>query len=198
MNFLIKGIILGFAIAAPVGPIGIMCIRRTLQYGRWSGFCTGLGAAAADTVYGIIAYFGVDLLAHVNQFWFRFIGGTILLFLGNKIFFTIPQERIKSVSNGSLFKDFLSTFFLTLTNPLTLIAYLAIFAAIGVNTGVTFQAEWLILGVFLGSSFWWVLLSEGITLFRKKITQDTMVLVNRIAGFAIFVFGVGAIIYAFQ
>lgn len=195
LNFFVKGIILGFAIAAPVGPIGILCIRKTLQYGRWSGLFSGLGAAMADTLYGIVAAFGITLISgflFACQFWLHVIGGGFLLYLGWKTFFAKPKEEGNGITHKTLMKDFLSTFVLTMTNPMTILSYLAIFAALGLPAkmdGNHFNAAWLVVGVFLGSSLWWLILSEGVTLFRKKINQNLMTWINRTAGLIISLFG---------
>ncbi len=194
MNLLLKGIILGFSIAAPVGPIGILCIRKTLQFGRFSGFFSGLGAACADTIYGLIAALGLTLVSDfliAHQLWLRIIGGAFLIFLGAKTFFAPVDEKTKNVSHKTLIGDFISTFFLTIINPLTILSYLAIFAALGIGhmQGNYLNTGWLVFGVFLGSSLWWLILSEGVTLFRKRVSQKMMHYVNRIAGLTIAVFG---------
>jgi len=199
LHFFIKGAIIGFSIAAPVGPIGIKCIRKTLQFGRWSGFCSGLGAAFADTVYGIIAAFGVSLISDFllsQQLWLRLGGGVFLILLGAKIFFSKPVEKDEHVTHITLLKDFVSTFFLTMTNPMTLLAYLAVFAGIGVGSSHDnyFDPGWLVLGVLVGSSSWWLLLSEGVTLFRKKVSRRVMIGINHTAGIMIASFGVLAIL----
>jgi threonine/homoserine/homoserine lactone efflux protein len=192
--FFLKGILLGFAIAAPVGPIGILCIRKTLQFGRFSGLFSGLGAAVADTLYGIIAAFGLTMVSDFlisEQMWLKIIGGIFLLYLGLTTFFAKPLEKSHTIPHTSLISDFLSTFLLTLTNPLTIFSYLAIFAALGFThiDGDYSHATWLVSGVFLGSALWWLLLSEGVTLFRKRVNQTMMIWINRIAGGFIIAFG---------
>jgi threonine/homoserine/homoserine lactone efflux protein len=194
MNFFTKGLILGFTIAAIVGPIGILCIRRTLQFGRWSGLFSGLGAALADAVYALIAAFGLTFISNfliAGQFWLQLIGGGFLLYLGWKTFCTKPNPQEGKVTHKTLMRDFISTFFLTLTNPTTILSFLAIFAGLGLATfqGDYSQASVLVLGVFLGSSVWWLLLSEGLTFFRKKVSQKVMRWINRIAGAVIAGFG---------
>lgn len=191
---LIKGLIFGFSIAAPVGPIGILCIQRSLRYGRLSGFFSGLGAATADAMYAAIAAFGLTLISDLlisSQFLFRLLGGAFLLFLGWKTFFTKSTEEIKQGTRKTLFNDFISTFFLTVTNPLTILIFLALFGAIGLSDaeGDFEHAGTLVLGVFAGSALWWLILSEGVTLFRKKVTQKMMTWINRIAGGMIMGFG---------
>lgn len=190
--FLFKGIILGFCIAAPVGPIGIHCIRRTLQYGRLSGFFSGLGAATADTFYGTISALSLTLISDLiasGRIWLHIIGGLFLLFLGGRTFLAKPKEMNMTVSHKTLLGDFISTFFLTLANPLTILSFVAVFAGIGLPEKQE-SAPFLILGVFFGASCWWLILSEGITLFRSKISHKIMIWVNRIAGILIFGFGI--------
>lgn len=196
LSFLMKGIILGITIAAPVGPIGILCIRRTLQFGRFSGFFSGLGAAVADTFYGLVTAFGLTFISSfliAQQFWLRLIGGGFLLCLGAKMFFTRRQEHQKEVTHKTLLSDFISTFFLTITNPMTILAFVAIFAGLGLSD--MHENYWnaleLVFGVFVGSTVWWLVLCEGITLFRKRLNQTVMVWINRIAGLIIAAFGAG-------
>ncbi len=198
ISFFLKGIILGFSIAAPVGPIGILCIRRTLQFGRFSGLFSGLGAAAADVIYAIIAAFGLTYISNLliaGQFWFRLIGGGFLLYLGWKIFFAKVSDKTKAISHTNLVNDFVSTFFLTITNPMTILSFLAVFAGLGLSSiqGSYLEAAALVIGVFLGSAAWWLLLSEGVTLFRKKVSDNVMRWINRMAGIIIGVFGIAAL-----
>lgn len=202
LRLFIKGIILGFSVAAPVGPIGILCIRRTLEYGRLSGFVSGLGAAFADMIYAIIAAFGITFISNAltaGQNWLQLTGGLFLLFLGWKTFFAKPRTNLAEPVHKSLLNDFLSVFILTVTNPVTILAFLGVFAALGFTTsnGNHLAAVALVLGVFLGSASWWLILSEGVTLFRKKVTGQVMQWINRISGGLIFGFGVMVLIYLF-
>lgn len=199
VGFLLKGIVLGFSIAAPVGPIGVLCIRRTLQFGRFSGLFSGLGAAAADCIYAIIAAFGLTFISNLliaGQFWFRLIGGVFLLYLGWKNFFAKGGEPSRKISHTTFLNDFVSTFFLTITNPMTILSFLAVFAGLGLSAvqGNYLEALELVIGVFLGSVAWWLLLSEGVTLFRKKVSDKVMKWINRVAGAIIIIFGVAALI----
>lgn len=199
INFFLKGIILGFSIAAPVGPIGVLCIRKTLQFGRLSGFFSGLGAAVADTVYGVIAAFGLTFISSfllAGQFWFQLIGGLFLIYLGLKTFCSKPAETNNLISHKTLLGDFVSTFFLTVTNPMTILSYLAVFAGLGLSdtAGNYTSASMLVFGVFIGSALWWLILSEGITLFRKRISQKVMTWINRLAGMIIIAFGFVALL----
>lgn len=197
-DFFFKGLILGFSIAAPVGPIGVLCIRKTLEFGRFSGLFSGLGAACADAIYAIIAAFGLTFIANFlleGQFWLRLIGGIFLLYLGWKTFNAKPNPQSKNIPHTTLINDFVSTFFLTITNPMTIISFLAVFAGLGLSSiqGDYIQASMLVIGVFLGSALWWLTLSEGVTLFRKKVSHEVMTWINRVAGTIILAFGIGAL-----
>lgn len=193
--FLLKGMLLGFSIAVPVGPVGILCIRKTVQYGRLSGLCSGLGAALADVIYAVIAAFGLTYISDLllqGQFWIHLGGGGFLIYLGLKTFFTKPfTPEAEQAPQKTLIADFFSTFFLTLTNPATILSFLAIFAGLGLSraSGTTLGAAYLVFGVFMGSVFWWLMLSGGVTLFKKKVNENTMRRMNRVAGIAISVFG---------
>ena len=195
MSFLLKGMLLGFSIAAPVGPIGILCIRRTLQFGRLSGLFSGLGAATADAIYAIIAAFGLTFISNFlmgGEFWLRLVGGGFLCYLGWKTFFAKVSDKSKEVSHATLLNDFLSVFFLTIINPMTIFSFLAVFAGLGLSSiqGSYLQAGALVMCVFIGSAIWWLLLSEGVTLFRKKVSKKVMQYINWFAGLIISAFGV--------
>jgi threonine/homoserine/homoserine lactone efflux protein len=198
LQFLIKGVILGFSIAAPVGPIGVLCIRRTLQHGRLSGLFSGLGAAAADTIYGLIAAFGLTFVSDfllAEQLWLRLIGGAFLFYLGGKTFFSKAAESPpEGMRHKTLLADFASTFFLTVSNPMTILSFLAVFAGLGlVNVSESYgDAVGLVGGIFVGSALWWLILSEGVTLFRKRVSQRVMRWINRAAGLIIVAFGLAA------
>ena len=197
VGLFLEGIIIGFAIAAPVGPIGVLCIRRTLAEGRASGFVSGLGAATADAVYGAIAAFGLTLITDFllgGASWLRLVGGAFLLFLGVKTFLARPAERAAEARGAGLPGAYASTFFLTLTNPTTILSFAAIFAGLGV-TGANdaLSAALLVLGVFLGSAAWWLVLSGGTGLFRPKLSAGGLRWVNRVSGTIIAAFGVLAL-----
>ena len=192
---LLKGIIIGIAISAPVGPIGVLCIKRTFNNGRRSGFTSGLGAATADAIYGTIAAYGLTFISGFlisQEFWFRLVGGLILLFLGLKTFFSRPIEDIESTSKQTLVSDYISTFFLTLTNPVTIIAFLAIFAASGLGSEVhkSSSPAIIVLGVITGSCLWWFSLSSGISLVKKHFQMNSLYLINKIAGTLLVIFAI--------
>lgn len=189
---------IGISIAAPVGPIGVLCIRRTLADGRIAGLISGLGAATADAIYGCIAAFGLTLVSSFlvsHQVWLRLVGGAFLCYLGIKTLVAKPTQEAAQANSRGLLGAYTSTFFLTLTNPMTIISFAAIFAGLGlVNTGGDYIAALLmVLGVFLGSATWWLLLSGGVSLFREKFTPTGLLWVNRISGVIITGFGLYAI-----
>jgi threonine/homoserine/homoserine lactone efflux protein len=200
VSYPLRGLVIGFAIAAPVGPIGVLCIRRTLAEGRAAGLVSGLGAATADAIYGFVAAFGVTYISTIlmgQQTWIRLFGGLFLCYLGIRTFVAKPPDEPSSSPDGvSLVGAYVSTFFLTLTNPMTVLSFAAIFAGLGIGsaTGDYSSAALLVLGVFLGSGLWWLLLSGGVSLFRTKLKPRTLGWVNTLSGIIILGFGVTAIL----
>jgi threonine/homoserine/homoserine lactone efflux protein len=189
-----RGLVIGFSIAAPVGPIGVLCIRRTLADGQISGLVSGLGAATADAMYGCVAGFGLTFISSLligQQMWLRLFGGLFLCYLGIKTLLSKPAEKEANLNQSGLFSSYLSTFLLTVTNPLTILSFAAIFAGLGLATagGSYASALILVLGVFLGSATWWFLLSGGVGLFHDKFNTQVLLWVNRISGVIIMIFG---------
>lgn len=197
----LKGFAIGFSIAAPVGPIGILCIQRTLTGGNFQGLITGLGAATADALYGFIAAFGLTFISNflVDQSnWFRIIGGLFLCYLGIRAFLRKPQEQKVSVANSSNLSAYGTTFFLTLTNPMTILFFAGIFAGLGIvsESSDYASAGLMVIGVFIGSGAWWLILSGATGIFRNKISEGKLALVNKFSGLIILAFGVLALISA--
>lgn len=187
LGVLLRGVILGFVIAAPVGPIGLLCIRRTLEHGPSMGISTGLGAAVADTFYGAVAAFGlqvvIDWLAG-HQIAFRLFGGAFMLLLAAKGFLarpvTIAPEH--APDPPSMAGNFMTGLLLTISNPLTVFAFFGAFAIFGLDEDAGRLDELtLVLGVFLGASLWWLLLNTGIAAVRHRINDGLFVLINRTA-----------------
>ncbi len=200
-----KGIMIGFAIAAPVGPIGLLCIQRTLTRGRWSGVLSGLGAASADALYGCIAGFGLAALAGLLLAWqteLQIVGGLFLLYLGGKTWRMSPAIALAQAqpTRVGLLGDYLSTLALTLTNPVTILAFLAIFAGLGLAAEQQdfIAAAWLVSGVFLGSLLWWLFLAGAVGLVRGRLTPKRLRWVNRASGILIAGFGAWAMGTAFR
>jgi threonine/homoserine/homoserine lactone efflux protein len=201
-GFFLRGLLIGFSIAAPVGPIGVLCIRRTLAEGRLTGLVSGLGAATADAFYGSLAGFGLTLVSSflVEQSgWLRPAGGVFLLYLGLRTFLAKPageSASLKASNHSGLWGAYLSTLLLTLTNPLTILSFTAIFAGLGLGEtgGDPLSAGLLVLGVFCGSAAWWLLLSGGVSLLRTRLTPRSLIWINRVAGIIILGFGVAALV----
>jgi threonine/homoserine/homoserine lactone efflux protein len=190
----LRGLLIGFSIAAPVGPIGVLVIRRTLAEGRLAGLVTGLGAATADALYGCVAGFGLTFVTSLlvgQQLWVRLIGGLFLCYLGIRGFMAAPAERAAAATGSSLLGAYGATLLLTLANPATILSFIAVFAGLGLaaTSGDYGAASLLVLGVFAGSALWWVLLSGGIGLLRLRLTPGVLRWINRLSGAVLVVFG---------
>lgn len=202
LSFLLRGFLLGISIAAPVGPIGVLCIRRTLVNGRLTGWVSGLGAATADAIFGCIAGFGLTALATFfvsYQFWLRLGGGLFLCYLGIRAFRASPADPATSRPMDSLASAYSSTFFLTLTNPLTILSFAAVFAGLGLvdPAGNYLTAGLFVLGVFIGSASWWLFLSALVSIFRSRIGMRALQWINWISGAMLAGFGMWALVSAF-
>jgi threonine/homoserine/homoserine lactone efflux protein len=196
---LLTGGIVGFSIAAPVGPIGALTIRRTLAQGRIAGLLTGLGAATADSAYGAVAAFGLTFLSSfliAQQSWLSLLGGLFLCWLGVATFRAQPAPLAHTPPARSLLGAYVSTVFLTLTNPATILSFVGIYAGLGLrDSGTDYAAaSAFVLGVFLGSALWWLLLSVGVGTLRERLSAHGLRWINRISGAAITVFGLAVLI----
>jgi threonine/homoserine/homoserine lactone efflux protein len=195
--FFLKGLLLGFSIAAPVGPIGLLCIQRTAAYGRRSGLVTGLGAATADGLYGAVAAFGLTAISGFlvrQQIWLRLIGGLFLVYLGSRTFLSKSAEKAASSVHTNLFRDYTSTVFLTITNPMTILSFAAVFAGLGLaGTGGRASATWMVAGVVLGSALWWLALSGGVSLLGPKLNRGSLRIVSGVSGAVLVGFGILAL-----
>lgn len=196
---LLKGVALGLAIAAPVGPIGLLCIRRTLEHGPMMGFSTGMGAAVADTIYGALAAFGVSAAVDFlqgNERLFQVVGGAICLVVAYRTFMQQPAaEEAEAASAPDAvtgLAGFMTGLTLTLTNPATIMAFIAIFAGFGLGGLAFVEASILVTGVFCGSSLWWLTLSSGVAAMRHRISDKGLVTLNTCTGVALGLFGLWA------
>jgi threonine/homoserine/homoserine lactone efflux protein len=194
-GFFLRGLAIGFSIAAPVGPIGVLCIRRTLAEGRAVGFVSGLGAATADATYGAVAAFGLTVIARFlvdQQNGLRFVGGLFLIYHGVRTLLTRPAEQAAGAkARRGLPGAYLSTLALTLTNPATILSFVAIFAGLGLASGGgdAASAVTTVVGVSLGSALWWLILSGGVGFFRAGVRPGALVSVNRTSGAILVSFG---------
>jgi len=195
--FLLKGVLVGIIIAVPTGPVGVLCIRRTILHGRLAGFVSGLGAASADAVFGIIAGFGLTFISDLLldfQDWLRLIGAAFLLYVGISALRADPLAGSRQQRDPeTLLADYASTFALTITNPITILAFLAIFAGIGFSgaDATLAGAASLVLGVWLGSLLWWAGLAFGTGLLRMSFARHHLVWISRGSGGILVLSGVG-------
>jgi threonine/homoserine/homoserine lactone efflux protein len=198
IELFIKSLGIGFSIAAPVGPIGLLCIRRSIQGGPWLGFASGLGAAVADALFGCVAAFGLTAVSSAlveYQTALRLIGGVFLCYLGVRTFIAHQREGGAEPREGGMWSAFGSTLVLTLTNPMTIIMFAGVFAALGLGgqTQSYGTASVMVLGVFLGSAAWWLFLSLAAGWMRARVGPNMMVVINRISGVIIVAFGLAAL-----
>lgn len=185
--FLVKGLVIGFAIAAPVGPIGVLCIRRTFAEGRVAGLVTGLGAATADAFYGAVAAFGLSAVSSFllgAQGALRVLGGLFLCGLGVKTFFARPAAAGAKMQGKGLAQAYVTTVVLTLTNPATILSFIAVFAGAGLGqrTSGAIEATTMVAGVFLGSAAWWLLLSGLVDRWRRRRPEFATLAPNALGG----------------
>ena len=201
---ILKGMVVGLAASAPLGPIGVLCVQRTINKGRTVGFVSGMGAAFADTVFAAIAGLGLSMIIEFireQQLYFEIIGVALLIFIGARIFYSNPikQYRRSRKEPPNLFGDFISMMGLTLSNPMAIFLFLALFAGLGlINKGANFfLTTQILVGVFAGASLWWFMLSTFVNILRDKFRLRRIWWINKIAGTAIFVFALFAIVGMF-
>ncbi|HJM68669.1 MAG TPA: LysE family transporter [Candidatus Babeliales bacterium] len=193
LTLLLKGALIGFAVAAPVGPVAIVCIRRTLTEGRLSGMASGFGAATADFLYACMAALGFSaisdyLIGHV--FWIRIIGGILLCVWGVRALFIFSKEVPTRPSKKKIISSFLTTLLLTLSNPITILVFIAIFSNFCLSEKTLYTTIILLTGIFIGASAWFLFLTETIHFLRSKITYYILQLTNKISGFVLIAFGI--------
>jgi threonine/homoserine/homoserine lactone efflux protein len=195
--FLLKGVVVGIIIAVPVGPVGVLCVRRTIFQGKLAGFVSGLGAATADAIFGFVAAFGLSFVSDWligYQQWLRIAGGCYLLYVGGSALLVKPETRSNSEPDAeTILRDFASTFALTLTNPITILAFLGIFSVLGLSgEGATLgRAAILVLGVWGGSLLWWMALSFGLGVVFRSYEPRHLVWINRASGTILLLSGAG-------
>lgn len=193
----VKGVLIGLLVSAPLGPIGVLCIQRTLNRGYMSGFVSGLGAASADIIFAIIAGFGLTIIINFiqeRQFYFQILGGLFVLYIGLRIFYTNPvkQLRLQRLNKPPLSQDFVSVFLLTLSNPMAIFLFIAIMAAIKVaNDSLSiFEILTLTAGIAGGTILWWFILASIANRFRKRIRLRSIWWMNKITGTVVVLFGI--------
>ncbi|MGD9310595.1 MAG: LysE family translocator [Desulfosarcina sp.] len=197
-SFFIKGLVFGFSIAAPVGPIGVLCIRRSLTGGWLAGLLTGMGAATADAFYGCVAGFGLAGITGLligQRDWIQLAGGMFLCYLGLRLLMSANNQPVGTESPGSGARGYFSALLLTLTNPMTILSFTAVFAGMGLGAIGTahLDAAWLVAGVFCGSMAWWFILTSTISLFNTNMNARSMRWINRLSGTVLAGFGLLAL-----
>jgi threonine/homoserine/homoserine lactone efflux protein len=196
---LARAIVLGFTIAAAVGPISLLTIRRTLAHGRLYGFASGLGVAVADSTYAAIAAFGLTAVTSLlvgARAPLGLIGGAVIVYLGLRTMTSRPIETAKVADRPGLTAATASIYGLTMTNPMTILSFAALFGAMGLSRQGINEAVVLTLGVFLGSGLWWVVLVTSVSWFRSRVTLTGLTWVNRLSGLVLVVLGAAAIVVA--
>jgi threonine/homoserine/homoserine lactone efflux protein len=199
----VRGFLLGLSIAAVLGPIGLLCVRRTLVSGFAVGFVSGLGAATADAGYAAIAGFGVSAVATLlvdERVWLRVVGGAFLVYLGVQTMRASPAQRSAEGGATRLVAAYTSTLALTFSNPMTILSFAAVFAGIGLGSASAASPDaalTLVLGVFIGSATWWFVLASVTSRLRDRFTTSRLRAVNLASGLLILVFGVQSLVSAF-
>lgn len=200
MWLFLKGLIVGFSVAAPVGPIALLCIRRSVTEGRSSGLATGLGAATADALCGIVAALfitAVSAFVVEQREWLHLLGGVFMVVFGVVFMRTPPLDTSKvseldvPADQVKLSKAYFSTVGLTLINPMTALGFTVAFMGAGfaTDTGAPLAATLIVSGVFLGSAAWWIFLSTAATFFTSYLQKGGMRVINIASGGAILAYG---------
>tara|TARA_R110000868_G_scaffold8205_3_gene42476 strand:- start:69301 stop:69933 length:633 start_codon:yes stop_codon:yes gene_type:complete len=200
---LLKAFLVGFIIAVPIGSVGILCINRALHHGFKPAFITGLGAAIGDTLFGALAAFGLTTVAQVittEQIWIRVVGGLIIIYAGYKTFNQKSLHRRPHMPHNRYTSNLLSSIAMTITNPITIFAFIAIFAAVGLGSQkLSYDTTaFIVLAIFTGSLTWWFSLSFGMSFLRGKFTNNTLVWINKISAIILLLFGLVAIVAGLQ
>ncbi len=195
-QLLLKGVTIGFSIAAPVGPIGLLCIRRAIADGVRAGFICGLGAASADAAYALVGGFAMTAVARwlvAEKPWFGLLGGLFLVYLGVRTITARDDNQAATPACGAL-SAYSSTLLLTLANPMTIMSFAAVFAGLGLAEAANYSAAAVLVGgVFAGSALWWLLLCAVAARARRRIGTAMMRTINRVCGAIIAAFGCYAI-----
>ncbi len=197
LTLFVKGLIVGIIVAAPMGPVNIICIHRTIIRGRIDGFMTGMGGVIGDAVFAIIAALGLtaaSVFVEENEFWFRLPGGLMLLVIAGLVWRRHPHIGADDTSSTGLVRSVAATFLLTISNPITVAAFAFLFVSYGLTTGFDYVAAATVVGgVIAGSALWWLVLVSTVGLLHGHIEDRHLETFNRIAAVAVFLFGIYAI-----
>jgi threonine/homoserine/homoserine lactone efflux protein len=199
----LRGLVIGFTIAAAVGPISLLVIRRTMEHGRLYGLVSGMGVASADASYAGIAAFGLTAVTGLlvsGRVVLGLVGGLVIAVLGMRTMLSRPVGVVTETARPGLARAFGSIYGLTMTNPMTILSFAAVFAGIGLAAGSSsgsssfVDAAVVTLAVWAGSALWWVCLTAAVGWLRGRVTPAWLVWINRISGAALVVFGIGAVV----
>lgn len=196
---LFKGVLVGLSVSIPLGPMGLLCINRTLHKGHRSGFLSGMGAATADTIFAVIAILGIGYVINFieqRQLIFELLGGLMVLLFGIRVFLQRPRSEAVVIHHKGLLKDFLSVLFITLSNPVAIFLFAALFAGFNLAGGDSVSVL-LVPGVFLGATLWWFMLSSLVSYFKTHIQSGLFRMLNRLTGGLIAFFGLLTLLHAF-
>lgn len=201
-SILLEGLIIGILVSIPMGPIGVLCMQRTIHQGRRSGFISGIGAATADSSFAFIAGFGLTFITDFfkqQQFYLMLGGALVLIFLGLQLFFkdTIKEIRKIRFNKSNPYTDFISVFLLTLSNPITILFFGVVFTGLGIVKTNIIETGTLIGGIFLGACLWWFILSTLVSMFRNFFRIRIIFWINKVAGIIIVLFGLFAVYNSF-
>lgn len=204
LEILLKGFIIGLMVSVPLGPMGVMVIQRSLSRGRASGFVSGLGAATADVIFSLIAVWGVAKVIdfiEAHRFVFQVVGSLFILFIGAKIFYSDPvkQYRRSRGKKSNLWSDYITVFLMTLSNPIAIFVFIALFAGIHLVGEDHFYLTsfFVLFGVMAGATSWWFLISWLVSHYRQRFRLKRLWWLNKITGTVIFIIGIIALVRSF-
>jgi threonine/homoserine/homoserine lactone efflux protein len=204
-SLLWEGFIIGIAVSVPLGPLGMLCIKRTVNKNWKSGFSSGLGIAASDAIYAIIAGFSLTIIINFissYEIYFKILGTSMMVLLGLYIFMSNPAKEIQKFKQRgtSYLQDFLTAFLLTITNPLSVFVFIAIFTSYSVVLQLSqlFEALLIIGGIFVGGASWWFILTGLAYLFKHKLTINTLWWANKIIGLSVVLIAIVLFIFLFK
>jgi threonine/homoserine/homoserine lactone efflux protein len=197
--FFARGVALGFTMAAAVGPISVLTIRRTLAHGRIYGLVSGMGVALADATYAAIAAFGLTAITSIlvgSRGWLGLVGGSFIVYLAIRTMMSRPPDLPREADRPGLAAALTSIYGLTMTNPMTILSFVGVFAALGLSGRGAVEAATLTGGVFVGSALWWIVLTAAVGWLRARVTPRGLVWINRVSGLVLLLFGITAILAA--
>lgn len=204
VEFLLKGLVVGFLASVPLGPVGVLCIQRTINKGKLSGMFSGMGSATVDAFFALVAALGLTYIINFieeQQFYIQLIGGVVLIIVGARIFYANPIKQIRRHRRrkNKIIEDYFSVLLLTLSNPVAIFLFVAAFAGIGIvsSSDSKLDSFFIVAGVFLGAMLWWLTLTFFVDLFRKRFRLKQLWWINKIAGIIVVVFGVAAMLSVF-